>query len=347
MPVRPRLRLESVDWRKIAVTLTIQPTPVYTRVHARRQKILSSSKLVDGSIGSDACRALCCPGRSLVVPIASDAVVLDKSALHSLTDYSAPARAKLGRAIVFGNAGELVFRAMEIEEFATLYKAKTDEELVRLAVDWAQLTSDAHTALENELARRQIEVVKLSQDHSQERTHHSSSRERPARMWADSELVVSTLRYLKFGCLLLINLAVAVVGTVTLELATIGKLLQPHSIASVIWKESILSGICAAAIGFGMWRTWRNSATKWIWVLAAAWFMFGLAVAGRGVVLGRINVLGGNLGPAEVRSYFAFTVPLIRSICFSLGAEIASRFYPPNTYSEQTTRRETQIITQG
>jgi len=124
------------------------------------------------------------------------------------------------------------------------------------------------------------------------------------------------LRALKFSGLVAVNLVVAVVGTAILE-TWLRRVIPPHSIAALLWKECILSIACAALIGFGVWRTWRNSTAKWTWVPAAGWFAVGsLAFAGRGYVFGRLFAFGfGNdFGAAEVRSFFAFTVPLIRAI---------------------------------
>jgi hypothetical protein len=41
---------------------------------------------------------------------------------------------------------------MEIQELARQYEAKTDDELLRLALDKGQLTSDAAAVLDSELA---------------------------------------------------------------------------------------------------------------------------------------------------------------------------------------------------
>lgn len=53
---------------------------------------------------------------------------------------------------------ELAFPAMQIPDFAQLYQAKTDEELVELAASLEQLTNDARLALQGELSRRRISV---------------------------------------------------------------------------------------------------------------------------------------------------------------------------------------------
>ena len=129
---------------------------------------------------------------------------------------------------------------------------------------------------------------------------------------------------MKFGGLVLINVTVAVVGTAVLETA-LRKMIPPHSISGLIWKECVLSITVAALIGFGMWRTWRDSSAKWTWVVPAAWFGVGLIVA-HGDVWGRLFPGSESVLVApDMRSFFSFTVPLIRAISYSAGAQISSR----------------------
>ena len=136
------------------------------------------------------------------------------------------------------------------------------------------------------------------------------------------------LRALKFSGLVAVNLVVAVIGTAILD-TLFRRAIPPHSIAALIWKECVLSIVCAAFIGFGMWRTWRNSAAKWTWVPASAWFALGLlAVARHGKVVGQLFGFGiWGPGAAEVRSFFAFTVPLVRAVSYSVGAYVSSLLY--------------------
>jgi hypothetical protein len=134
------------------------------------------------------------------------------------------------------------------------------------------------------------------------------------------------VRALKFGGFVVIHVIIAVIGTAVLDTAL--RRTIPHSMAATLWKECILSIICAAGIGFSVWRIWQNSAAKWTWVLPAAWFAVGLvATGGREHVLGRL-VGFGNFGAPEMRSFFAFTVPLIRAVFYSLGACISSLLQP-------------------
>ena len=137
------------------------------------------------------------------------------------------------------------------------------------------------------------------------------------------------LRYLKVAGSLLINLATAVIGTAILD-TEVRRLIPTHTVAAIVWKEMILSVVCAAFIGFFVWRTWRSSAAKWICVLAALWFVFGyLTIARSTNVWGRLSGLssGSVLSAPDVRTFFIFTVPFIRAIAYSLGAYISSLVY--------------------
>jgi len=150
------------------------------------------------------------------------------------------------------------------------------------------------------------------------------------RRFATTGLEFRAMRALKFGGLLLVNLAVAVIGTAILDTA-LWRVISSHSVAAIVWKEFIFSIVCAAFIGFGMWRTWRNSAAKWTWILPAVWFAFGyLTIAGHGDVWGRLCGFGSGsvLSAPDVRSFFLFTVPLVRAVSYSVGAYLSSLLYP-------------------
>lgn len=74
------------------------------------------------------------------------------------------------------------------------------------------------------------------------------------------------LRSLKFCGALILNTIVALIGTAVLE-STIGKAFRSQTLAAVLWKEWTLSLLCAAFVGFFIWRTWRVSAAMRVWVL--------------------------------------------------------------------------------
>jgi len=73
-------------------------------------------------------------------------------------------------------------------------------------------------------------------------------------------------RGLRFCGAVILHTIVTIFGTAVLESA-IGVAFRPHSLAAILWKEWILSLLCAAFFGFFMWRTWRGSAAMWAWIL--------------------------------------------------------------------------------
>ena len=138
------------------------------------------------------------------------------------------------------------------------------------------------------------------------------------------------LRLLRFIGLLIVHTLIAVIGTAVLEHA-VWRVFPSHSVVGVLWKEWIFSIMFATLIGFGMWRTWQSSTAKWTWVIPVLWFTVGvLSVAGSGDATGRIFGLHTeSLTRADTRSFFAFTVPMVRAIFYSVGAYISSRLYSP------------------
>ena len=136
------------------------------------------------------------------------------------------------------------------------------------------------------------------------------------------------LNALRFSGLLVLNVLVAIIGTAIVDTA-LWKLVPTHTVAAVLWKKVILSVLYAAAIGFGMWRTWRSEPAKWTWAITALWFCVGAAAfAGHGI-WGPLSADSlGNFGAPQMRTFSAFTVPLIRGVSYSLGAFIGSFIYP-------------------
>jgi hypothetical protein len=136
-------------------------------------------------------------------------------------------------------------------------------------------------------------------------------------------------RALKFGALVLVHVVIATIGTAILSSGIWRAIpIHPYSVSAIVWKESLLSVVCATGIGFSVWRMWRNSEAKYTWVPVTAWFVFGLAAAaGHGDLMGRFFPTGngGNSTVPEIRSFVMFTAPLIRAIFYSLAAYLSSR----------------------
>ena len=142
----------------------------------------------------------------------------------------------------------------------------------------------------------------------------------------DAILKTTMLKALRFLGLLVLHLLVALIRTTIVDTA-LWKALPTHTVVTVLWKEVILSVVCAAAIGLGMWRTWRSEPAKWTWVLTTLWFCFGLAgFAGRGI-WGPLSADVANFGAGQIRAFFIFTIPMIRGVSYSMGALIGSLVY--------------------
>ena len=143
------------------------------------------------------------------------------------------------------------------------------------------------------------------------------------------------LRGLKFCGALILHTIVALIGTAILEGAT-AKAFRPQALAGVLWKEWALSLLCAAVIGFFMWRTWRVSAAMWVWVLPSVWFSLAFVLAlftshGRSVLVGggllsQFSGMGCEAGERALgcRNFFVFTIPFIRGVSYSVGAYLSS-----------------------
>jgi hypothetical protein len=141
--------------------------------------------------------------------------------------------------------------------------------------------------------------------------------------------ILAMLGALKFFGLLVINTVVAVIGTAILTTA-IGQAFHPHSLGAILWKEWSLSIGCAGVIGFGMWRTWRSRVAHWTWVLPALWFGVKFIFAiGQGPLLFKFSgeACVDGVRPVGCINWFAFSIPFVRSVFYSLGAYAASIFH--------------------
>ena len=130
-------------------------------------------------------------------------------------------------------------------------------------------------------------------------------------------------RPLRFLALVLINAVIAVVGTAVVESSLYRFLPRANTISAVLWKESVTSFLVAGLLGLVIAQLWRTEAAKWTWILTSLLFMFGVVWTSQGTHVFGSVLPDSSLGPAEIRSFFSFTVPLIRGAAYSLGALVS------------------------
>jgi hypothetical protein len=134
----------------------------------------------------------------------------------------------------------------------------------------------------------------------------------------------------------ILDLLGAVIVPAILE-GAVWRILPAHSLITVVVKEWCLDLAVAAFMGSMMYRVWRSGTSKWAWTLPALWFAFRAvpyaAHSHPESVLSHdaswwAHFSGGSCAsPAmDCRDFFAFSVPLIRSISYSVAASITSRF---------------------
>jgi len=146
-------------------------------------------------------------------------------------------------------------------------------------------------------------------------------------------------RPLRAAGLFVLDLLGAVLVPAILE-STIWRILPAHSAFAIVVKQWWLDVIVAAFMGFMMYRVWRSGTSKWAWVLPALWFAFralpyAMRPPARGVFSGGngfwddFSGAGCSTEVVSCRNFFAFTVPLTRSVSYSASAFLASRLIKP------------------
>jgi hypothetical protein len=125
---------------------------------------------------------------------------------------------------------------MQQQDFANAYRAKTDDELVQLALDQDQLTSEALGTLTNELARRHIAALRspLPQDEGHQPIEQQSSRGtlRLTEINSVSDFVEEVLRVYRSHFWVFIKLAAPAVAVGYISVMTARS--EAHAIAAHI-----------------------------------------------------------------------------------------------------------------
>jgi len=86
-------------------------------------------------------------------------------------------------------------------------------------------------------------------------------------------------RKLRWLGMFVVDTVLAIFGTAIFE-GALYRAIPAHTISAILWKEWCLDISCATLVGFLMYRTWKSSSTKWVWVLPMLWFSFGVLANG-------------------------------------------------------------------
>lgn len=213
---------------------------------------------------------------------------------------------------------------MNFQSLEQVYSSKTDDELLALSADTPSLRDEAKQTLIRELQRRGLDAASIANGEVGQSSIEGRRRRFP--------------RSVKFGGMLIFNAVLAVLGTAALE-GEIGGAIHPRSISGLLWKWWSLDLICAALLGFLVWRKWKMQASTWTWVVPAAWFGLGFTFAlisreqqsvladGHGLwyQFSGADCQNGYRAGSGCVNFWVFTAPCVRSVSYSIGAYISSR----------------------
>jgi hypothetical protein len=138
---------------------------------------------------------------------------------------------------------------------------------------------------------------------------------------------------------LILNSGAAIVGTgivATLGHSALRSLWPAHTSTQIVLREWIISIGFAASIGFLVQKRWRSIMARWVWVVPCLWFLLKVAVyAGaqpKSVIIENNSLFlhfsgllcSQGIHDYECYDFLFFTLPLIRSISYSIAAGISA-----------------------
>jgi len=153
---------------------------------------------------------------------------------------------------------------MDFQSLASLYRTKTDDELLNLAEQRTTLTSEAWVALSAELAIRRIDfdsIAGMDAPDSPPDTNSGSRTEKPSIRLKTGEFIEEVLRFYhqnRWTFMKLIFPAV-VVGTA----AVIGGRYESHEISQHLYRENGIVRLQVGLVEIGM-ATWGSYLVSWI-----------------------------------------------------------------------------------
>lgn len=121
----------------------------------------------------------------------------------------------------------------------------------------------------------------------------------------------------------------ALLGPAFIE-SVINKFVRASSATEIVMRAWIVGILCAFLTALFMATALRSRTALWVWILPLCWFAVGVLGAssgyGQGVLRGSLTAHFSGLSCATTldqkacRDFFAFTIPLVRSIAYSAGA---------------------------
>ena len=222
-------------------------------------------------------------------------------------------------------------------DFARRYRALSNEELLQLCSQRSQLTTEAKVALETEIQNRNLTYEMEHADDGRERSRKVTVQiERHHARWGfDSVDSPVSKRTYRFWAWVAFNTAVAFYLTelIVFLLKRVRNLFiaPPQTLLWATLLHVILTAVCGFVIGFCVWQVLRTDACKWVWLLSAVWFAYGMiqfALSPSESVLANKHLwhhfFGLGTGFQYIKDFSEFTSPLVAGVTYSLGAHASS-----------------------
>jgi len=108
---------------------------------------------------------------------------------------------------------------------------------------------------------------------------------------------------------------------------------HPSTLLGMMVLSEIRSAIIALALGFVVYYVWRTKSSRWVWVLGLVWFVYGAVaywnsqhylriVRSSHSIFWDMSGIGAarNRDIRSVDDFLVYTIPLIRTACYSIGA---------------------------
>ena len=146
------------------------------------------------------------------------------------------------------------------------------------------------------------------------------------------------LRWIRTAGSLLLNLLLAVFGTAAIQ-TPLSSMIKVRTIPEIVQRGDWLSVVCACLLGYVVYRLWRPSIARWLWVAGIGWIAFRIILllpaqhvsalfpAQHVSIWSALSGTGCSEGIVAVgcRNWLQFTIPSLRIVAYSTGAIVCSR----------------------